>query len=310
MLLCSLLSGCHLFSSGTIDLTCDELGSCDEDTSALVDSADTGAELLLSQGVVLSVVDEADAWMAGVFDPPTLSARFEKGGTGSLAGAAAYSPDRNRMFVAADGALYTFGPSEDSIDKVELPVSEPVHDIQPVDQALFLVTDSWLLHQPAPGAPISVLNDGDNTPSELTGITLGEDGLLYIVDSGSSDGPDVYSIDPESSEPTTIGENIDSNAARVNGDLFIGPDGALMSCSGAGAVYSIDDLISSSKSPEVIAFVSTTIDDVLACGWDEAVGRYLIASGTEGIFATIPGEDDLRLFPAGEDVTALGAYIY
>ena len=300
-----LLVGCHVFADGEISLTCDDLADCgDADTGS---PFDTTLDLSLSAGLALSMTD-TESWLAGAFDPPDLTASVQKGGSGSTAGAIAWSADRNRLFLADGGAFYVFGPDKTDINKFEIPTLETVLDIQPIGQSVYLITTGWLIEQPSPKAELSTINDN----SEGLGFVsmTADDTTLYLISDDGSDGSDLYTFDTESDFVDLSAENFDSDAARVDGDIFQGADGALMSCSTAGSIYSLTEMISTGTTSEDVASVSTSLDDVLTCGFDTDSGRYLVISASMGLFIIAPGEDDTLVDLTIDGQTLEGAHIY
>ena len=296
-----LLTGCHVFASGDILLTCDDLADC-----GTVDSVDTGTPFVpLSVGIALSISEE-DRWLTGVLAPPELTPDFQRGGDGSIAGAVQWAPDRSRLFLASSELLLILGSEKDDVSKVEIPTTEDVLDMALTEDGLYILTHSWLINQAAPSAPLTNINDAK---SDLDFSVLATDGTdLYIVTDSDAE-PDLFVLEASTGFFSALAENFDANTARVAGDIFIGPDGALMGCSAAGAIVSVDELIAG-NTPEVQALVSTTIDDVLACGYDPDIDRYLVISAAQGLFITAIGEDDIQLPLTSDGQTLVGASIY
>ena len=295
--------GCHVFADGSISLTCDELSDCEADADT---DADTNADFTLSAGIARSLT-VTESWLASAYDPPDFTAHIEKGGAGSTAGAVAYSAETDRLYVADNGALFVFGPGSDNVNTFELPVVEPVIDIEPIGQSLYLITEHWLLIQSGPAQELTLINDnGDDLG--FASMTA-EDTTLYIVSDANAAGPDLYAFDTQTDLVETIATGFDNNSARVDGDIFFGTDGELMACSMAGAIYSIDEMLSGSTAA-VRTYVSNTIDDVLTCGQDPDSGRYLVASASEGLYVIASGEDDLLLTLTTSSLTTRGAHIY
>jgi hypothetical protein len=301
-----LLAGCHVFSSGEIPLTCDELADCGSDTDS---GSDTTApeDLSLSVGIALSMLD-AERWLAAAYDPPDLDPRVQKGGPGSTAGAVAWSVDRNRLVLAAEGALFVFGPNETDIKKFPLPTLEPVRDMEVVGQAVYLITDSWIIGQPSPSADPALINDSGEG---LGFISMLADGpTLYVVTQGSGAGPDLYTFQTESDTADLIAAGFDTDSTRVGGDIFLGTDGALMSCSETGEIYDLDALLDGGDGAPIAGPTALSISDALTCGIDPDSGRYLVISATGGLLLFSADGEDLQVPLTAEGGTLGGAQIY
>ena len=242
-----LLAGCHVFADGEIPLTCDDLADCGTETSG--DSGALQDDFSLSAGLALSMTD-AEQWLAIAYDPPALDPQLQKGGYGSITGAIAWSADRNRLFLAADGALFAFGSDKSDISKFELPVFEDVRDMVTIDQSVFMITDSWLIKQPSPTEEALVLNDSDGG---LGFVSMVADGLsLYIVAVKDDAGASLYRYDTETDDIELLADGFDSSTEKIEGDLFFDEAGALMSCSAAGEIYILDDLIESGQGTPIV----------------------------------------------------------
>ena len=306
-LLLPFLAGCHVFASGDIPVTCDDLDDC-----GTLGGGDSGLpaadpELTLSVGLALSMSD-GETWLAGIYDPPDLSPRIEKGGTGGTSGAVAWSEDRKRLYVADGGVLYVYGPSEADIGQFALPTTEAIVDIQPYDQSVFLITTSWIIVQATPNAEPVILNDnGDGL--DLVALTADES-LVYVISDGDTDGPDLFAYDPSTDEAYPMAKDFDSNGARIGGDIFVGPDNTLMSCSLVGAIYSVDELLSGSADPTIYAFLETSVEDVITCGYDAGQDSYLVISASEGLFVLGPEGDEVNASLTSGGQALGGAYIY
>ena len=297
-----LLTGCHVFASGDILLTCDDLADC-----GAINPTDSGGEdfVELSVGIALSISDD-ESWLAGTFAPPDLSPDYQRGGPGSTAGAVLWSADRSRLFLTDHETLFILGSEPDDVKKVEIPTSEDILDIALNDSGLYLITSNWLFEQVAPSAALTTLSS-PILGLDFAAITTTDTELFMVTDNGAS--PDLYSLDTNSGNVNLLAEDFDTNSGRVAGDIFIGPSGELMGCSPVGAIVSIDEM-TAGTSPEVYAFVSTTIDDVLACGYDSSIDHYLVISASQGLFITALGEDDIQLPLLSEGQMLSGASIY
>ena len=305
-LLLPLLTACHVFADGEIGVTCDELPDCESDADTDAD-LDTDLDLELSAGVALSTTD-VQQWLATAYAPPDLTPRLERGGPGDTTGAVAWSVDRNRLYLASDGVLYVLGASKTDITRFEIPTDEPVLDMEPVGQSLYLITESWLLLQPSPNSELERLNE---TSDGLQFLSMTLDGdFLYIISSEGSSGPDLLALETATGARTLLHEDFASSNARINGDIFIGADGNLMSCSRAGAIYSLDAMLDGDTDPEVLSFVESNIEDALTCGQDARTGRYMVISSASGLFLTTPGEAEIQVQIAEAGHTIDGAYIY
>lgn len=300
-----LLAGCHVFADGEIPLTCDDLADCDP-----VFGADSGVPqdaFTLSAGLALSMTD-VEQWLAIAYDPPALDLQLQKGGYGSTAGAVSWSSDRNRLFLAADGALLAFGADKSDIKKFELPTAEGVRDMVTLNQSVFLISNSWLIKQPSPNAEAIVLNDSDGG---LGFVSMVADGLsLYIVAVKDDGGPSLYRYDTETDDIEMLAEAFDVSTEKIDGDLFLDDAGALMSCSAAGEIYILDEVIADGIETPIVSPSVLTVSDVLTCGIDPETGRFLVISASQGLIVLSPDEDDVRIELTAEGHTLGGAQIY
>ncbi|MFT5684022.1 MAG: hypothetical protein ACI8RZ_004963 [Myxococcota bacterium] len=299
--LLSLLAGCHVFADGEIPLTCDDLADCGADSDT---DSGTPSEFSVSAGIALSMTD-GESWLAIAYDPPDLNPRVQKGGLGSTAGAVAWSADRSRLFLADDGALLQLGPNETDIKKFELPTLEPVLDMAAVGQSVFLITDSWIIGQLTPSADPVLINSEES----LGFISMVSDGALLTVATSDNAGPDLYRLDPKTSEAEIVAEDFDSSADRVSGDLFFDAE-VLMSCSNTGSIYDLDDLLGGGAGEPVVSPSTLSLTDVLTCGVDPDSGRYFVISASQGLIILAPDEDDIQLDLTGDGYTLGGAQIY
>jgi len=275
-----LLGACHVFETGEIPVTCDELDDC-----GVTVVPTTGS------GIAISATD-GTSWEATIFDGPEFNEIQRHASTGDLAGPLAYDPDAGLLYVNHYGAVYRFRQGEDAFKEHMPQEASPVLDMA-------LVTGP---SEDGPKLPLLLTEDmiygwwGDISPihperplTDLRSLAVSPNETLYVLDAGDGDGPDLYTVS-NTAPMTTHSENIGIDMSLLGGDLFFHGD-ELLVCSSDGSVYAIDDIISGDTT-NALAYTSSEVSQAVACAYDANLDRYLVATQDGVIYAIMSGEEE------------------
>jgi len=289
-MLMAMLIGCHVFDSGVIDVTCDELPGCE--------GIDTNQDTSIEVGFGIAVShSDGEAWLASVYDSPDLSPSLQISGTGDLLGPVAYD-GVDTLYVVSGGLLYAMKSNND-ISSTPLGINDAT-SIALTDDKIFISNGIQL-----------IIYDGSITteldPEFFTSLMFFDD-LLYVVDNDSNNGPDIYGVDPIELTLEFESVNFSSSAARSRAGSFIGPDGDVFMCSGTGAIYNLKDLESGANTPTV--FVNEDISDAITCGWESTTNQYTVVTETNGLYILEEDSDDISLDSPTGDTTIYDANLF
>ncbi len=286
------LAGCHLFSSGTIGTTCEDLpGGCSGDT-APDDTAPPGPY--------------ATHFIVGVTGQGAVTIRVLDGDENVLVEAST-DDSRDPGPVAKDEAeerLFYYDNATRFLHVLALGADRVIQGAAPDSGASYIVVVDLEYHDGqlyalAPSALYRVDFETDTFATvvwegsffEARSVFSTPDGDLFVLDRGGTGGlPDLWRVDPGSGGITTPSPDFDDGQGRCAGG-FLGPADQPWVCSRLGGVYAVADLASGDRTPaalpdaadlEALVGVSA-LDDVTDCEWDGEASRYLVSSPSAGI---------------------------
>ena len=288
------LTGCYVFTPGTIDVTCDDLDDC-RDVAGGQDTAVVLPELSLGAGY--SAMD-ADSWtiVAQDSDQQTI---FQRSGMGDFGGPFDYNPSTGRGIVATSERLYVFGPESDSLFSHVMPTTRTPVDLARASFGIILITDRDVLYQETPAeAPWTLATDASSDYLSLT--SDGES--IYLLQEGASGQGVLFRIRLSDGVTQVTADFAEDAARQLGGGIFFGPNSVLSFCSESGEVYSLADL----KSGETVPVVThDTSAPVLRCAWDEAAQHYLALQSDMTLIVT--SADDTSSLPIALSQSGMAA---
>jgi len=272
------LSACHVFSDGTIDVTCDDLPACSGTDTATVDTADTGAPgLTLGAGVGYAATD-GERWTLAAVDSD-LAVTFQRSGLGDFSGPLDYNPETGQATVATTDRLYVFGPDSDDIQSFLMPTAGAPAGLARASFGTIVVTDAEIVYQAATTAePVQVAKTAAFVGNFMSAFSSAAGDLVYVVSTHDGTGA-LYSLQPDTGI-AVVAEDLGVLASRdLGGGGFSGDGGALSFCSVDGTVYEM--ATSSTGGVDAVAQAEAATD-VIRCAWDSDTQQHLMlqADGT------------------------------
>ncbi|MCB9762611.1 MAG: hypothetical protein H6739_22620 [Alphaproteobacteria bacterium] len=290
------LSGpaCHLFSSGEIECTRDELPDClgvegdadadadaDTDTDADADAdSDTDADADPIQGVVY-IGEGTDSssgsqiWVVEGYDEANALV-IEEGDFGSVSGPVAYRSSDDVLLMAHEDRLLLVNNT--GIIAVGTLPGE-VRDIYAGQSYFWAITSDGLYRVNSAGASEQLR---DTSFQELTAVFPAASGELFILDrGGSTNSPSLYRYDTRDESLTLEYGSYDITRNRSI-DGFQGVDDEPFVCSAAGGAYRVADVANEDTAPERLATGSLT--DIVDCGYDAGSDEVILFSASRGVF--------------------------
>jgi hypothetical protein len=260
------LTGCYVFTPGSIDVTCDELSDC-QDSAA---GPDTGTvPPVLSLGAGYAAMD-SDSWSILAHDSDQ-KVIFQRSGMGDFGGPFDYNPSTGRGIVATSERLYVFGPDADSLVSHVMPTLNAPIDIARASFGIIIATPRDILYQETPAEAPQLLTASSTVTSDYLSMVSDGDSI-YLLQEGTSSSGVLYRIrlsDGITQLTNDFGENV---SEQLGGGVFLGPNSALSFCSVSGEVYSLVDLKAGDATPVVVHDATSPVQ---RCAWDDEARRYL-----------------------------------
>jgi hypothetical protein len=294
LVLLPVLAGCHLFSSGTIGTTCEDVGAgCtdtgQEDTAPFVPPNPYTTRFVVGVNrevaITVRVVDAAE----GVVLEASTDASHDPGPVAfDDAGSRLFYYDNATRFLhvlanGTDSPVMGYAPDIGVTSIVAV-------DLEAMDGQLYLLAPDALYRlDTANSSFVTVAYPGSFLDARSVFPT--PDGQANVLDRGEMGGyPDLWRVDLSSGGTTYAFTNFDDGQGRASHG-FLGPDDAPWVCSVLGATYAVADLNGGAREPAVlpdaadveILVGSPLLDDVSDCEWDEAAARFVMASPSAGI---------------------------
>ncbi|MFZ5477084.1 MAG: hypothetical protein ACOZNI_09945 [Myxococcota bacterium] len=276
MLACVIfLLACHVFETVAIECVrgepCARKGDADADTDADTDAdadADTGPVLAPAKGFVLSVAaEDGSAFGVLAFDPSgeQVSERQAVGG-----GPVAYRASEDAFWLGVDTTLYALT----SAGTGALDAFVPVLDVELTEGLV------WTAHEDdvVSWDPEAATSTGSFATDPGTIVAIGAVGTGVYATVAADGTPDLFDVSVGGAIERHL--DFDGSTARAHG-VFAGPDGEPFTCSNAGAIYRVSDLVAGDRRPAV--FYDGDLADVTDCGWDEGDDSWLIVSASAGV---------------------------
>jgi len=287
------LAGCHLFASGTIGTTCEDLeGGCPGDTGP-IDTSPVGGDytvrsVLGARGAggvsVRAIGPEGDVLLSVATDDSPSP------------GPVAWDEPGGRIFYYDNAAsvLHVLQPSAGAVIDGYAPDTgaERIQavDVAYVDSRLYVLAPTALYRVDIEGrtfgtlVPEGLILDGRS-------MVPSPDGAIWVLDLGGVGGlPDLWRVDLGSGDAVQALSDFDDGQGRAHAG-FLGPGNTGWVCSALGSMYAVEDLLAGSRTPSAMpdpadmqALVGASfVDDVTDCGWDPSASRFLASSVSAGI---------------------------
>jgi len=324
------LTGCHLFASGEIEKTCDDIPGCaagtvgtDTDTStddtdpSTDDTATTGAgddtgttpptddtgpiggERL--RGLVLFGVNlEAEQFGLWIHDPDDglVHELFFGEADVDRRYAMAWDDAQGRFFVAFNEQVTILDlPKDKKGDDIDIEIGDVVLELKIVGGEIWVIGEETLGRlKGGVGTPAyELIATGEFT--ELSGGFFSEARrTIEVVDLDRSS-PDLWALDITSMKLNRVARDFDDQEARSRLP-FGGRDDLPWSCTSAGAVYDLSALQGGILEPERLIDLTTT--DVIDCDYDAGSDEVIMFSVDAGVLRVdAAGAVDRFSLPAG-----------
>lgn len=284
--------GCHVFSSGDIPCTRDEMPCVEVDADADSDSdsdtdadadADSDTDTDADADPVLGaayVVLEGRTTRVVVLDA-ALNELVSSDATVALNGPIAYQAANQLVMSAQETAVYVL--SRSTYSQIGT-LDDAATDIVAGSQAFYIATQTSFYRANSQG--IERLNTGFIELDALFWANDAQD-TLYMIDRGGPGGrPSLYTYTPGTGAFTSEIEGYDSTRNRSE-DGFLGPAGQPFVCSQAGGAFAIADIVAGDTAPERLANGGLT--DVIDCAYDPGSDEVLVFSQSRGILRVAAG---------------------
>ena len=266
-----LLVGCHVLDDGTIETTCEDLGTCEEggvafSGLALVLEEDSGPSVLLLDEDLKTTLD---------LDLDT------------SAQSVAYNPVSKQLTLAQQDRLRKYTSDGAEAASFLLDSGAPMQLLQQGGKVFRLFAEggqTWV-ESLGVGTTASLLEPG--AFSQIMVLGRGGEDEIYLVDWTVSG--DLWSVDISDLEApglTSLFAQYDMEETRSS-ILFPGPGGAPHTCSAAGAMYAVSDLFDKVVAP--VRIPGDSLSDVVACAYEPLGDQLVVVSATEGVILVNAG---------------------
>lgn len=289
------VAGCHLFSSGTIATTCEDLeGGCDpdsgpEDTGSFVPDSPYGSWFVSGSGTANEIqVRVVDPDLDVVVEASTDPSREP--------GPVAWDEVEERAFYYDNATrfLHVLCRGADRVIQGEAPdsgaTSLVIVDLHVIEGTLYALAPTALYQADLEAeAFVTVVGAGGFQDARSVFPAPGEH--AYVLDAGGPEGlPDLWRVDLGAHSASLMFQNFDDGQGRAHAG-FLGEEDMPWVCSSLGATWAVADLSGGSRVPSVVpdaadmeALVGRSfVEDVTDCGWDAASSRFLVASSSAGL---------------------------
>ena len=287
-----LLTGCQLFKSAAIDVSCDELADCvpaeaDTDTDTDADSdtdTDTEPPFTAADGLLVSSAS-ATRGILSFLAAPELEVELEVDADASFAGPTTWSTPTARAWLATADTLIEIDPETDAVRT--WPLGIDLVDISASEEGLWLA-DSTMVYSFDPDLGQALPIAEESWWTEITRLEPDPDGGIWILDGGSTtDFPDLLRYDPSNGALGAIWEDFDASMTHSEGGLFAGPSGDPCVCAANGDIFTISELRAAyvgGRAPSAEAIPDLGLTDVVACSYDEGLDGWIIATAENGLW--------------------------
>jgi hypothetical protein len=279
-----LLVGCHVLDDGTIETTCEDLGTCEGGGVAfsglvLVLEEDSGPSALLLDEDLKTTLDldlDLDTSVQSV----------------------AYNPVSKQLTLAQQDRLRQYTSEGVEAASFLLDSGAPVQVLYQGGKVFLLFAErgqSWVESLEIGAAETFI---GPEAFSQITVLGRGEEDEIYLVDWTVSG--DLWSVDISDLEApglTSLFAQYDTEETRSS-ILFPGPGGTPHTCSAAGAMYAVSDLFNGVVAPARIP--GDSLSDVVACAYEPVGDHLVLVSATEGVILVDAGNASEVAFPLPE----------
>jgi len=283
-----LLVGCHLFSSGEISETCEDVGACDDSGPITGEPSRLLAALACAPCSTDTAVAEqyvADLWLV-----PAVGAAFPQlSQDAAWTGPIAYDTGAKMAFVASGGSVIALGPERDDLAPFQTLVEGEILAMVAAGGVVVLATgDAVYQWKPDEGRKaLERVDSGDQSQVfEHVFLDDGDDPGVWVT--GRANGIDLWRID--GAVMSLEVESLTTDAELVAAGMFVGKDGVFSGCDRTGAVFRFDE-----SGPEPVGR-SPDVARAVGCGYDPGLGGHLVLDADRGALLEPDGSDEWQIY--------------
>ena len=283
-----LLAGCHLFSSGEISTTCEDVGACDD--SGTVTGKPSRLLAALGCSPCSTDTEVADQYVADVWLVPAIGAAFPQlSQDAAWTGPIAYDTRAKKAFVASGGSVVALGPERDDLAPFAGLVEGEIVGMAAADGAVVLTTgDAVYRWKPDKGRKALERVDAGDQSQVFEHVFLDDADEPGVWVTGRANGIDLWRIDGAMMSLEV--EALITDAELVAAGMFVGRDGAFSGCDRGGSVFRFDE-----SGPEP-AGRPPVVARAVGCGYDPGLGGHLVLDADRGSLLGPDGSDEWELY--------------
>ena len=281
-----LLAGCHLFSSGEIAKTCEDVGACDDSSEPVGEPSRLLAALACSP--CSTDTDAAELYVADVWLVPQIGAAFPQlTQTTAWTGPIAYDTRAKMAFVASGKSVIALGPESEDLAPFDGLVDGEIAGMAAVDGAVVLTTgDAVYRWTPDDGRAGLERVDAGDEGQVFEHVFLDDEHAVWVA--GRANGVDLWKV--ADGAMTREVEALTMDAELVAAGMFVGSDDAFSGCDRGGAVFRFVDGVT-----EPIGR-PTDVARAVGCGYDPGLGGHLVLDADRGALMQPDGADAWEVY--------------
>jgi len=268
-LVLGLSPACHVLDNGEISRTCDEMDGCGSSTEET--GLEVEVEVAGSFGFAVASYNEDDGVLALEYfedDVVVVSAEVDLE-TAPSSGLEYNANAETFYFTASSGAVQSVTGEGDSSSIFTSTLD--ITALEASGEFIYAIVSGGVYQVPKGGGDGTIV-DGDF--GEVYGLFTGPNEEVYALENGGLFSS-VWTIDGDAGTADATFESFDDGLRSVS--AFVGHQDEIYSCSRAGAIYNVSDLIDGGAVP--VAFTSELLDSNAAtCGYDATTSSYIIGS--------------------------------
>jgi hypothetical protein len=284
-----LLAGCHLFSSGTIPKTCEDVGACD-DSSPPIPGEPSRLLAALACSPCSTDTDASAQYVADLWLVPAIGAAFPQLTQATAwEGPVAYDTRAAMAFVASGGSVVALGPERDDLAPFGGLVQGDIVGMAATDGLVVLTTgDAVYGWKPEEGRTALARLDAGDEGQIFEHVFLDDADEPGMWVAGRANGIDLWKIDGASM--TLEVEALATDAELAGAGMFVGKDGAFSGCDRSGVVFRFD-----AKGTEPVGH-PTDVVRAVGCGYDPGLGGHLVLDADRGALFLPDGSDEWGIY--------------
>ncbi len=263
------LSACHVFDSGEISVSCDEMDNCDPSPADTATPNNKGQLL----GFALAAYDATSGLLTleYVEDDTIVVSKTVTVKTTPGSGLE-YAPATASFYFSTSTGLIQHASEAGDVTTI-FSSENAVNALESKDSDLYAAIGGVIHKVPEDTLEDTLVIDGDF--NDISDLFTGPNNDLYVLDH-DGESASIWTIDTESSTASRSFSGLDGGDRTVG--AFVGREDVIYTCSNAGGIYIADELAKGNLIPT--AFPSQLFDSATtSCGYDAATGSYII--GTE-----------------------------